>query len=77
MDKNSHARSMTQKQETVPAIAPRSDMTEAQSLKPPALYRAPHARTIITSRASGKKGSFQTYSCIPLHLRSDVPARIP
>ena len=39
---------------------------------PPTLYKAPHTRTNITSRANEENGSLQTYSRIPLHLRKDT-----
>ena len=66
----------TPKPSTIPASDQRSDMTEEQSLKPPALYRAPHARTAIPSRANWKSEGLRTYSRIPLHLRNDVPAQV-
>ena len=63
---NLQARSTIQTQEKIPATDQRSDTTEAQSLKQPlALYRAPHARTAILSRANGKNECQQTYSRIP------------
>ena len=72
-----NAQSATQTKEAVPAIAQQSDTTAEQSPKPPALYKAPHARSNKFPRANGKKEGLQTYSRIPLHLRTDVPAQIP
>ena len=77
MKTNSHARSTVQTQENIPATYQRSDTTEAQSLKPPALYSAPHARTAILSRANGKNEGLQIYLSTSLHLRNDMPARVP
>ena len=42
-----------------PAIAPRSNTSEARLPNPPTLYKAPH-------------GSRRTYSRVPLHLRKDA-----
>ena len=47
------------------------------SNKRPILYRAPHARTPITSRANGKDAGLRTYSRILLHLRNEVPVPFP
>ena len=71
--KKSNARSTIQTKETVPAVKQRCDMTEEQSNKRPTLYRAPHTRMVITSRANGKDKGLRTYSRIPLHLRNNVP----
>ena len=65
---NSSAWSTIQTKETVPAVKQRCDTTEEQSNKRPTLYRAPHARTPITSRSNGKEKGLRTYSRIPLHL---------
>ena len=75
--KNSNARSTIQTKETVPAVKQRCDATEEQSHKRPTLYRAPHAKTPITSRANGKDEGLWTYSRILLHLRNDLPVLIP
>ena len=69
--------STIQTKEKVPAVKQRCDTTEEQSNKRPALYRAPHARMAITSRGSGKDEGLWVYSRIPLHLRNDMPIRIP
>ena len=54
MKTNSHAWSTIHTEEKIAATDQRSDMTEAQSLKPPALYRAPHARMAILYHANGR-----------------------
>ena len=51
--KNSHAQSTIQTKETIPATDQQSNTTGEQSLKLPALYRAPHARAAIPSPANG------------------------
>ena len=56
---------------TSPAIALQSDAIRANLPRPPTIYKAPHSRTTIVSRASGDSGSFRTYSLILLHLRSN------
>ena len=76
-EQNLNARSATQTKEAVPAVTQRSETNAEQSPKPPALYKSPHARSNKFSRANGKKEGLRTYSGIPLHLRSDVPVRIP
>ena len=55
-----------------PAVAPQSEATRARLPKPPTLYKVPHSKTNIASRANGESGSFQSYSRIPLHLRIDT-----
>ena len=37
------------------------------------LYKAPHVRNAMTSRANGRYDGIRTYSRIPLHLRKNVP----
>ena len=75
MKKNSNAQSTLQTKETVTEVKQRCDTTEEQANKRLTLYRVPHARTPITS--NGKDEGLRTYSRIPLHLRNNVPIRIP
>ena len=55
-----------------PAIALLLNTTGAWLPNPPALYKAPHTRTNITSHANGENGRRRTYSQVPLHLRKDA-----
>ena len=48
-----------------PAIAARSNTIGARLPSPPTLYKAPHTRTNITSRAYGENGNRRTYSRVP------------
>ena len=39
---------------------------------PTILYKEPHSRNPIVSRANGNGSGLQTYSCVPLHLRGSA-----
>ena len=61
----------------VPEVNQRGEKTEEQSNTKATLYKAPHARTAITSRANRRYKGIRAYSRIPLHLRKDVRIRTP
>ena len=72
-EKNSHARSMTQTKEAVPAVAQQSHLTEEQSLKPPSLCRSPHASTNCFLALTGRMKVYEhicsyLYICKPTCL---------
>ena len=68
---------MSRTKEKVPEVNRRGEKTEEQSNTKATLYKAPHARTAITSCANWRYKGIRTYSRIPLYLRKDVPIRTP
>ena len=75
MKQNLNAQSTAKTKATIPEFNQQGEKPEEQLNTKATLYKAPHARNAMTSRANGRYKGIITYSRIPLHLRKDVPIR--